>query len=255
MHELSISVSAGMSNFVYKLDEGSHSGGIGGGIDIGYAYNVKRWFAIVTGFGVSLYNSKLSMDRCSENYTSYDKAGDEFTLNYSLDGYSERQSAVLFTIPLMARYSTGLGKGTSRYYIAGGLKVGIPVSSVAAITSETVTTSGYYTFEYGTYTDLPHRGLVTNATGEKSDSKIKLGIAPLLALETGIRFQVGYQKNLMTGVYIDYSPGDIRQSDNRHVFEYQAPLPLQFIYNSVINTKLLNKVNLFSAGLKIGLSF
>jgi hypothetical protein len=255
MHELSVSVSGGISNFVYSLDEGSHSSGFGGGLDVGYSYNVKRWLAIVTGFGVSLYNSKLNMDKCSENYTGYDNAGDEFTLNYSVAGYSEQQNAVLFTIPVMARYSTSLGKGALRYYAAGGLKLGIPISATASINAKTVTTSGYYVFEYGEYTDLPKYGFVNGAAGDKTDFKIKLGFVALLALETGIRFPVGYKKDLMTGIYLDYSPGNISQSHNRHVLEYQPLYPSKYVYNSVINTNLLNKVHLISAGLKVGLSF
>jgi hypothetical protein len=255
MHELSVSVSAGMSNILYKLDEGSHSGGFGGGIDLGYSYNVKRWLAIVTGFGVSVYNSKLTMDSHSGEYNGFDDVYDEFTFNYSLRGYSEKQNAILFTVPVMARYSTGLGAGALRYYVAGGLKVGIPVSAGASTASETVTTSGYYVFEYGTYTGLPNRGFVSDVAGEQSDGKIKLDVVPLLALETGIRFPVGYKKDLMAGVYLDCSPGDIRKSHNRHIVEYQPSNPSLFVHNSIINTPLLKKANLFSAGLKIGLNF
>lgn len=254
MHELSVSLSAGTSNLLYRLDEGSRIGKLGGGLEVGYAYNIKRWLAVVTGFGISLYGSTLNMDRHSGQYDGLDNRGDEFTFNYSLDGYSEKQSVVLFTVPVMARYTTDI-KGTLRYYVAGGMKIGVPISANVSITSGTLTTSGYYAYEHGTYTDMPDRGFVSGVAGEQSDGKIKLNVAPLLALETGVRFRIGYQKDLMTSVYLDYSLGDIRKSHDRHAVEYQASNPSQFVYNSILNTGQAGKVNIFAAGVKIGLNF
>jgi hypothetical protein len=248
-------MSAGISNFLYKLDNSSHSGGFGSSLELGYSYNVKRKFAIVTGLSISMYNSNLSMDRCSGEYVGYDDAFEEFTFNYSLDGYSEKQSAVLFAIPVMARYSTRLGAETLRYYVAGGMKIGIPVSVSATMTSKTVTTSGFYNFEYGRYSDLPNHGFVTDLAGEKWDSKIRFNITPIIALETGLRFRIGDKKDLMTGIYLDYSLGDIRKSHDQHVLEYLSSNPSQFVHNSILSTQMLDKVNLFSAGLKIGLNF
>jgi hypothetical protein len=92
-------------------------------------------------------------------YSGTDEAGDDFTFNYSLRGYSEKQNAVLLTVPLMVKYSLPLGSGATTYYASGGLKFGIPVSAKASISPGTVTTSGYYSFEDGTYTDLPQYGL------------------------------------------------------------------------------------------------
>jgi hypothetical protein len=255
VHELSVSVAAGTSNLIYKLDKGSHSGGLGGSLEVGYMYNVKKSFGIVTGLGVSLYNSKLSVDECEDEYKDVDDFGDEFTFNYSLTGYTEKHSIALFTVPVLARYTTPLGQGSLKYYVSGGIKLGIPIVANASIFSETVTTSGHYVFENGTYTDLPQYGFVNGESGTESEYKIKLGIVPLLALETGIRFEVGYQKDLMIGVYCDYSLSNIQKSKDRHILEYQPLHPSQFLYNSIINTKMLDKVNFFNAGLKIGLSF
>jgi opacity protein-like surface antigen len=256
VHELSVSLSGGQSNLLYKLDESSHSGGFGGGLDLGYTYNIKRLFGIVTGFGFSVYNSKLSMNEYSERYTDIDDAGDEFTFNCSFDGYSEKQSVILFSIPVMMKYSVQLGKkGDTRYCASGGIKVGIPLNARSSINTQTVTTSGYYAFEDGTYTDLPEYGFVNGQAGEQSDCNIKLNVATLLALETGIRIQAGYQKHFMAGIYLDYSLNNMQKVKNRHVLEYQSSHPSLFQYNSIINTERLKKVNLFSFGLKVGLSF
>jgi hypothetical protein len=256
VHELSVSLSGGQSNLLYKLDGSSHSGGFGGGVDLGYTYNIKRLFGIVTGFGISMYNSKLSMNEYAEEYNNVDEAGDEFTFNYSISGYNEKQSVIMFSIPVLMKYSVQLGeKADTKYYVAGGIKLGIPVSARASINAQTVTTSGYYTFEDGTYTDLPEYGFVNGHAGEQSDHNIKLNVATMVALETGIRIRAGYQKHLMAGIYLDYSLNNMQKVKNRHVLEYQSSHPSLFLYNSVINTEKLNRVNLLGFGLKVGLNF
>jgi hypothetical protein len=255
IHELSVSVLGGQSNLVYKLDNSSHSGGFGGTIDVGYTYNLKRLFGIVTGINISMYNSKLNMDNCLGEYTEVDM-GDEFTFKYSLTGYNEQHSIVLFSIPVMLRYSKPLGKkGWTKYYITGGFKFGIPVSAQASIDAEKITTSGHYEYEDGTYVNLERYGFVIDKPGEQSDYNIKLNLVGVAALETGIRFRIGYQKDLMAGLFVDYSLNNLQKVNNRHVLEYQHASPTLFRYNSIINTKLLSKVNLLSFGLKVGLSF
>jgi hypothetical protein len=254
VHELSVSVSGGQSNMLYKLDGGTHSGGFGGNVDIGYTYNIKL-LGIVTGLGISTYNSKLTIAECSSGYSGTDEAGDDFTFNYSLRGYSEKQNAVLFTVPLMVKYSRPLGSGATTYYASGGLKFGIPISAKASINPGTVTTSGYYSFEDGTYTDLPQYGFVTGQPGEQSDYNLKLNVATILALELGLRFRAGYQKHLMTSAYLDYGLNNMQKVNDRHVLEYQPSDPSRFVHNSIINTEMLKKVNLFSFGVKVGLSF
>jgi hypothetical protein len=135
------------------------------------------------------------------------------------------------------------------------VKLGIPVNATASINAKTVTTSGYYAFEDGTYEDLPQYGFVNGHKGEQLNYSVKLNIAALLALETGMRFRVGYQKHLMTSVYLDYSLNNMQKIKDRHVLEYQPSHPSMFVYNSIINTSLLDKVSLMSLGVKVGLSF
>jgi hypothetical protein len=255
MHELSVSISGGHSSLIYKLDESSHIGGFGGNVDLGYTYNVKRLFGIVTGLGISMYNSQLSMDQCSEEYMDMDDRGDDFSFKYTLTGYTEKQNIYLFTVPLMAKFSKPVGKkGWTRCYIAGGLKMGIPVVAKASINAATVTSSGYYVYEDVTYEDLPRHNFVNEQTGEQSDSDIKLNIVSMLALETGIRLRAGYQKHIMASIYLNYGLNNIQKVNNRHILEYQSNSPI-FLYNSIINTRMLQKVNLLSVGIKAGISF
>jgi hypothetical protein len=255
VHELSVSTSGGLSGLLYSVPDSKQSLGFGGSLELGYTYNLKRDYGIVTGFGISFYTGSLDMPLCHEAYTGADDLfeGYTYTLDYSLTGYGERHSITLFTIPVMFRYLMGAGK--TRYFLSGGMKIGIPLGARAAISPGILTVTGRYEYEQGEYADLPQHGFVTDRPIEETDYKLKLGVTPSFALETGARFPAGYKKDLQVGVYLNYSPFDARKSSDRHVVEYQPDNPHFYTFNSILNTAKVNKLSLLSAGIKVGISF
>jgi hypothetical protein len=153
----------------------------------------------------------------------------------------------------MARYSIPLGD--DRYFVAGGLKLGIPVVANAKIKPGTVSTSGHYEYEAQTYDDLFEHGFVNGRPGDQTTRRVQLGIAPMLALETGVRFPLGYNSALSASLYLDYSLSNIQVSNDKQIIEYQSLNPSQFIYNSALSTALVDKISLFSMGVKLGFVF
>jgi hypothetical protein len=256
VHELSASLSGGVSGLLYSVTGGNRSPGIGGSIDIGYTYNVKRHFGITTGIGISLYTSKFTIDGLTETYTGDDDLfeGYTYSLRYSLTGgYSEHHRLALFSIPVMVRYIGGLR--SIKHYVAGGMKFGIPVSASATISPGMITTEGFYEFEANTYRNLPQHGFPIDSPLDDIDYNLKLGVVPLFALEAGLRFPAGDKKDLQVGVYLDYCPFDVRSTSTRHAVEFQPDNPQFFVFNSVLNTATANKLSLINTGVKIGISF
>jgi hypothetical protein len=256
VHELSAYASAGFANIGYKLALGSHSNGFGAGLGFNYAYNINDKFAVTSGLGFKYYSGKLKMTGYEERYSSVDDNGDNFTLEYHFDGeYREKHNVILLTIPVMARFSTPLGESSLKYYVSGGFKIGIPFIARATITPGTVSTSGYYEYEARTYTNLFEHGFINGYPGDKTKNRIRLGVTPMLALETGVRLPIGYKLALTGGLYIDYNFINIKKSKDKHVLEYQSLIPMQFIYNSVLNTASIKRITLFDTGLKVGIIF
>jgi hypothetical protein len=258
VHEISAYATAGLANIRYKLNLGSHSKGFSGGIGVNYAYNINGNFAIVTGLEFTSYSSKLKMSGYSDEYSAIDDNGDAFTMMYSFDGeYRERQNVFLLSIPAMARYSTPLPfiNGSMRYFVSGGLKLGIPFIARATITPGTVSTSGHYTYEARTYTELYEHGFINEHPGDKTKSRIRLDLAPMASLETGVRFPVGYKISMIAGLYVDYCFVNIHLSKDKHILEYQSLAPMHFDYNSILNTAAVKRISPFNTGLKIGIVF
>jgi hypothetical protein len=253
-HEFSIYASGGISRLSYKFDAGTVSGGFGGGGGVGYTFNINPKFGIATGIGISMYGSKAASDGFSGQYATLDD-GDELRFSYIIaPGYEETQTATLLTIPVMAQYSVPLGGGSTSFYAAGGLKLGLPISAKKLITSIN-TSSGHYSYEDQTYDNLPQHGFIREVGGSKMKSDIDLGFAAMLSLEAGVRFSLSGKTGLYAGLFFDYGLNSIQKSNDKHIVGYQSSSPSQLEYNSILNTEMVDKINLTSVGIKVKIAF
>jgi hypothetical protein len=251
---LSIYGIGGYSPVNYTLsDNGSKSGGIGGGAGLGYTFNINPSLGIVTGVEMSMYASEASYGRLQKEYGS-GTGENRLQFSYSVNGYKETQSIRLFSIPVMVQYSLPLGSGSARFFASGGFKLGFPISATADISPGTATTFGYYAYEDITYVNLPQHGFINNVKLPDVSRDIDLGFSTSLALETGVRFTLTDKIGLYTGLYFDYGLNSIQKIDDRHLLEYDVANESSFKYNSVLNTALTDKVNLLSIGLKVRVS-
>jgi hypothetical protein len=255
-HELSIYGLGGYSPIGYTLDKnGSKSGSMGGGAGLGYTFNISPSIGIVTGVEMTTYSAEASFDNIDGEYN--DGTGiNSLLFSYSLSSYKEIQNVILFSIPVMAQYSLPLGGGSTKFYASGGFKLGFPINAEADISMPgTITTTGYYDHEKVVYVNIPQHGFVSNAKLPDVKKDIDLGVSVALALETGACFTLTDKLNLYTGLYFDYGLNNIQKVNDRHLLEYDASNESSFKHNSVLNTALVDKVNLVSVGLKVRIGF
>ncbi|MDR0385288.1 MAG: PorT family protein [Prevotellaceae bacterium] len=257
-HEFSIAIATGVSGINIKLESGTHRIRSGGNFGFEYSYNFNDRLALRTGVGFSLYSGNLSIDSLSGEYAPVDAFYDEdeqFVLKYYLNGgYREKYSAILLSIPLMLKHSIPLGKSDAKYFIAWGLKIGIPVTATSSITPGKYTTKAYYEYENCTYSNLPELGLKDWSISDTHKSNVRLAVTPMFAFETGFRIPVGYQRGVSVGMYFDYSLGSVQQSNNMYPIEYQLVNPGILVHNSVLNTAAVKKISLLGIGLKVGIN-
>jgi hypothetical protein len=259
-HELSIYGLGGYSPLSYTLsNNGTKSGGIGGGAGLGYTLNISPSLGIATGIEMATYTSEASYGNIQGNYKDR-----YLEFSYSLNNYKEVQNLTLFSIPIMAQYSIPAGSsGSIRFYASGGFKLGFPVSAAADITPGAATTSGIPVEEGVEYDKLLKHGFGENISLPATKQDIDLGFSAALALETGLRFNLTDKIGLYTGIYFNYGLNNIQkvkdkyllEYDVRHLEEYNATNERPFLYNSVLNTGLVDKINLMSIGLKLRVSF
>jgi hypothetical protein len=255
-HEFSIYGLGGLAGLNYKLSEGgTQSNSAGGGAGFGYTFNLNSNWGITLGAEIEIYGSKATYGALSGEY-EYGTAGtwEHLRFHYSVSGYEEQQRITQSSIPVMLQFKTSSG-GTACFYIAGGVKIGSPLSAKATITSGRATTSGEFSYEQVEYSDLAEYGFVDNLPLAETKSKIALGASVALALESGVRFPLSSNIALYTGAFLDYGLNDIRSATDKHVIGYQTGTPSVFEHNSILNSVRTDKVNIFSAGLKIKIAF
>jgi hypothetical protein len=256
VHEFSIYGLGGLSNLNYELlGGGTKSGSIGGGAGLGYTFNINKTLGVVTGVEIGIFGGKVAYGSLSGKY-EYGIADDEnhFKLRYSTSDYEEQQKAMLLSVPLMMQFKTPLGQ-SAHFYLAGGFKFGFPVNAEATISPRIITTSGEFSYEQVEYVNLEEYGFVSDLSLAKTKSKIDFGFSAALAIETGVRFSLSDNVALYTGAFFDYGLNDIRSAKDKNIIDYQISTPSVFGHNSVLNSSMTDKVNIFSAGLKIRISF
>jgi hypothetical protein len=261
-HEFAIYGTGGMSNLSYKFDKGkvggAFDGGISGGFGMAYTYYIAEGnFGITAGVGFASYSGKATGETLSGEYDTPDDTGDNFRFSYSVTGYEEKQRMTLLTVPLMLQYRIPFDSRSSNSLVfGGGMKFGLPMSATTTTTMENVTTSGYYSYEDQTYTDLPQHGFVTEQSIADAKSDIDFGISKMLSLEVGLNFSLSEKTGLYAGLFLDYGLNSIKKNSDKYIVECQPSDPLRFIkYNSVLNTGMVDKINLTSVGIKVGVKF
>jgi hypothetical protein len=239
----------------YKLDDGTSSGIYTAGWATHLIMNITNNIGLVSGFEIASYSGKAT-GNFNENYTATHADGTEFIYTYSLKNYAEQQKLTLFSIPLMVKFSTNpFSDIYMKYFAACGFKVSIPLARTATINPGSVTTTGYFHEEGMEYSGFPNQGFVTgfNAPEQKSKIDFKMGVA--LALETGITFISNEDLSAGASIYCDVGLNNLLKPGNRYMVEYRRLTPEQLLFNSIMTTKRINSVEMFSIGLKLSVNF
>jgi outer membrane protein OmpA-like peptidoglycan-associated protein len=255
--EFNINVGAGMSTFQYNPRFGVLNAGYGGGAGIGYTYFFSSKWGIKTGLDLAIYSAKTTADRMELEYLIPTPQGltDNFYLRAAYSNYEEKQKAMFLQLPVMVQFQTPVKRDF--FYIAAGLKIGLPFSGTYESTIETLKTTGYSNFTGQQYNDMPIYGFDTYRN-VKPSGDLDLGIAYLLALETGMKWTLQGKNSLYTGIYLDYGLNNISNQSTQNLLDYNSSSPKNYQYSSLLNAQsggisLSDKVYPLSVGIKIRL--
>jgi len=251
-HEFSLYGMGGLAGLNYK-PKGDGSIGGGGSFGIDYTYRFNRTWGTIIGFETSFYGSKASFTTLEGTYGATDRDNSSFLFNYGAANYDEKQNVSVFSIPIMLQYRYPLDRAD--FFLSGGFKLGFPMTSKTKINPGVITTSGYYGYENITYTNLPEYGFVNELPTSQKEIDLGFGFAPIFTLETGFRFLLNDNWGLYAGAYVDYGLSNMQKKTDSQPIIYQPQNPTQFGFDSMLNTSMVDKVNLVSFGIKLRLSF
>jgi len=250
----------GLSTLSYDLDKGDRKNGFGGGVGVGYTYFFNDRLGLLAGLEFSLYSAKAEMVDLSTNYTAVDIEGESFDFRSKINGYTEKQNSYFLNIPVMLQYQFGTG---NRFYIAGGGKIGIPVSSRYKIDGATFINSGYYEFEDKELTSPEFLGF-GNFKDRNTKQDFDMKVSFMVSAEAGLSWSLSDKNKLYTGFYCDYGLNNTAKKNKNYFVEYNTEKPLDFHVNSIVNSnyaqkgksyEFTDKVIPFAIGVKVRLAF
>ncbi len=164
----------------------------------GISFAVYPWknFGFASGLDYSMRKKTNTGENVEVNKIITDLSGDEIIFKYSIDKYKEELQANTFQIPILLKLRWDY------FYIAAGIKIGLPQSMEAKFSYDNLVTEGCV---YGVcIDDLPYMGFGVHEDSSIT-TKITLKTLYMLTAESGIRIKFSESIALVLGAYADYS--------------------------------------------------
>ncbi|GHT14429.1 hypothetical protein AGMMS4956_12220 [Bacteroidia bacterium] len=259
-HEISAYGFGGLSTLQYKSAQGSVQLGVGGGGGVGYTYFFAPQWGFNTGVEVALFNASANgaeITGSSKEIYDYGRI-EETYFNSTYNDYKEKQRAVYLQVPLMVQFQTG---ADNKFYAAAGIKVGVALAGNYATTANQLVLSGYFPATEQTFVDVTEVGYDTQDPFTSQSGKLDFGFNLSLAAEVGARWRLSGYISLYTGLYVDYGLLNVAPKKTSALVHRPSENLTAFAYNSLLTATLpagnayVDKMNLFSAGLKVKVAF
>lgn len=242
-HVLSIQAGGGMHQLKYSPAMGETKGGAGFSCDISYGYFFGQHVGLVTGVGVQSLKSEITLSE-QTSMDDVDTDGDKYQFRTSYNQWKESQQTMMLDIPVGIGFRGDLTQKVS-WYAATGAKVFIPVQSKYKVESGTIVTSGYYPQWNVELTEMPQHGFTTVDGNKEGDFKLKTSFGGFL--NAGATFKLSAKLNFYAGLYGTY--GFSSATDKTETAPYQKT----GTYSSIVNSNLVDKTSVFSAGIQVGI--
>ncbi|GHT60425.1 hypothetical protein FACS189451_00460 [Bacteroidia bacterium] len=261
-HEFSVYGGGGLSSLKYEAPANERKDGFGGQFGLGYKFFFSPNWGLGTGAEMALYKTVFNPDNIGTRYMATDTDGDAFEFRSELNGYEEKQKALLLQIPLMLQYQTG---NRHKFYAAAGGKIGFPLSGKYGSSSASIRNSGFYAEENYEYTTQEFMGFGAFPVKDY-DGSLKFKAAFFASAEAGVKWKLNGGLSLYTGAYLDYGLNNIYKESGaaRQFVAYNSESPRDFTVNSVLNSQyaqngvpqaFTGKITPVAAGIKISLAF
>lgn len=261
-HEFCLSLGGGLSTL--KYDDGKN--GTSGNVGLSYTYFFSEKWGVKSGLELAHYKAELK-DFSTLSYAPglRDSEGDVFDYYSSVSGYNEKQKATLINVPIMGHFQTG-AFNQNKFYVSAGFKVGIPVSSKYESEGASFVNKGWYVDLDNWVTTQKFAGF-GEFKDKSSEGDLDLDIAFILSIETGVKWNLGNNKSLYTGVFLDYGLNDIKKYSNKpFVMQSVNGDDYDFTNNSALEStyvtqpihengelrSIVPKVIPFAVGVKVG---
>lgn len=242
-HIFSVQAGGGLHHLKYTPSNGEEKAGAGFSFDANYGYFLGKHVGIITGLGIQSLKSTATISS-QTSISDTDADGDSYQFRTSYNNWKENQSSLMLSTPIGVAFRGDWTKKVS-WYASAGARVFMPIQSKYKVEGGSIVTSGFYPQWNVELTDMPQHGFTTVEGNIDGDATLKTSFGAFM--NAGAAFKLNERLNLIAGVYGNY--GFTSATDKADVAPYQK----NGTYNSIINSNLASKTNVFSAGVQVGL--
>ncbi|MDP4239534.1 MAG: OmpA family protein [Bacteroidota bacterium] len=240
---LHFDIGGGLNNLEYSLKNGTEKGSFGYSIDAAYSYFFLPNWGLKTGIDLQSYGACSTLNYLSTT-RDVDTDGDAYEFRTSYKNWQEKQHALFLEIPLEVQYRHFFNKKIG-LLASVGAKVSIPVSADYKTTGGAMVTTGYYSQWNVELSNMPQHGFSTIMNSYSGNLSLKTAYVSIA--DIGCLFALSKQTNLYLGGYINYGLNNILTPETKQIYQPNR------VYNGILVSDQLTKVNLQAVGVKVGL--
>jgi len=262
--EFSLHTGGGFDAYAFgPSKKANSSSGYGAEVGAGFSGFFSPTFGIYVGVGLNFVNIKSKLDTLkyvTSGLIVVDGEGNprKYDLHTLLRGYTEAQTSMFITIPVMLQYQTKLTehwhykqRKNVAFYAMGGFKIHFLVNNKYEVMVPTLHNAGYFT-DMGVWITGPtSQGFGTFHNSNVSNGKLNFGVMGSLALEAGAKWRVDRKIFLYTGVYFDCGLNDPFRSSRETLADYTSVNKLK----NLPLLKVADRINLLAVGIKVRVAF
>jgi len=164
----------------------------------GISFAIYPWkhFGFASGLEYSMRKKTNTGENVDISKMITDKDGDEIEFRYRFDKYKEELQANTFQIPILLKFRWDY------FYIAAGMKIGLPQNMEAKFSYDNLETEGC--IWNVCIDDLSYMGFGVHQDGSTT-TKITLKTLYMLTAESGIKIKLNESIAVLLGAYADFS--------------------------------------------------
>jgi hypothetical protein len=214
-----------------------------------YSYYLNTGLSVGIGVEYQTYSATAKSGLFTAQYTTTDAENESFQFRYKATNLREEQNLGYINIPIGIQFETD---GNSKLYLGAGAKIGFAVNGTYETTMQNLTTSGYYP-QYNVELFAPaFAGFASTNDIKTGKQDLKTDVSYSITAETGFKQLIGKNKSIYIGIYLDYGLNNIYNHDSaKNLVQYHPEVPVNFEYNSILDSPSATDVQLLSYGLKL----
>ncbi|MCQ2201862.1 MAG: hypothetical protein MJZ27_07200 [Bacteroidales bacterium] len=241
---ISGSLSGGLSSIYFKSSDSDRKLGGGGSVNVDYNQFLSKNWGFSAGLGVQMSNSTASLDGTFK-YDSYDEINkQDFTYIIVMKNWEEHQRCINVEMPLGALFRMPLTQSIS--LVAGaGLKLYFPFKTKYEVNDGEYETTGYYPETNVTIHDLEHHGFTIDKPRPTGEIATK-GLGFSLYYDVSVVAKITPSIYFFGGIYSSIGLSNMAKNHDG------AMLNTDRTYKSLMESDVIDKVNLRNIGLRAG---